>query len=269
MAAVPRRWVCFGAALLALLLAQPAIVTAQERPADPFNTAPPPTLVAGRSLLIPGWGQHRLGQRRWIGYAVVEAGLWALWAERRAGGSDLRTQYRDLAWQEGRVQTGPRVDADWAYYERLSTWTRSGHFDRDPQQAGVQPEENASTYNGWIWGLARGLYFHQGQTPSEDDPAYGQALAYYLERAYGPGFLWDWAGKETSLAEFNHLIDRSDDRFRQATAAMGAVFANHLLSAADAYLSARTSRPTGIRVMTEPWGRGARWTMALRVSGLR
>ncbi len=268
MAAAPRHWACFGA-LLALLLALPAIGIAQERRADPFDIAPPPANVAGRSLLLPGWGQHRLHQRRWIGYAVVEAGLWALWAERRAGGSDLRGQYRDLAWQEGRVQATSRVDGDWAYYERLSKWTRSGQFDRDPQRAGVQPEDNAGTYNGWIWGLAQGLYFQQGQTPSEDDPAYGRALAYYQERAYGPGFLWDWTGNEPSLTEFNHLIDRSDDRFRQATAAMGAVFANHLLSGADAFLSARTSHPTGIRVIPEPWGRGARWTLALHVGGLR
>jgi hypothetical protein len=263
-----RRWAWFGA-VLALLLTQPDGAHTQERRADPFDTKPPPANVAGRSLLLPGWGQHSLDQRRWIGYAVVEAGLWALWAERRAGGSDLQRQYRDLAWEEGRVQSGSRVDGDWAYYERLSTWTRSGHFDRDPQRAGVQPEENPTTYNGWIWGLAQGLYFQQGQTPSEDDPAYGRALAYYQERAYGPDFLWDWAGNEPSLTEFNELIDLSDDRFRQATAAMGAVFANHLLSGADAFLSARTSRPTGVRVVPEPWIKGMRWTLALRVEGLR
>jgi len=39
---------------------------------------PAPATVAGRSLLVPGWGQYVLGQRRAWAYLAVEAALWAL-----------------------------------------------------------------------------------------------------------------------------------------------------------------------------------------------
>ena len=225
--------------------------------------------VAGCSLLLPGWGQKTLGQRRWIGYALVEAALWAFWIDRRAGGADFRGQYRDLAWNQSRVRSGPRVDGDWEYYERLSNWTRSGGFDTDAEAPGIQPEEDPTTYNGWIWGLARGLFFSTGQPATPDDPAYARALAYYEERAYATAYLWDWTGKEPQLNEFKDLIDRSDQRFRQATAAMGAVIANHLLSSADGFLSSKASRPMGIRMMPDPFAGGSRWTMTLHVGGVR
>ena len=262
------RWACLGVFVSTVLCtAFPA--GAQQRAAGPTSGAPEAAGVAGRSMLLPGWGQHHLGQRRWIGYALVEVALWALWADRRGAGAEFRTEYRDLAWNVGRLQGATRVDGDWTYYERLSNWTRSGHFDGDAQQSGVQPEEDGSTYNGSIWDLAQRLFSTSGKAPNPDDPAYGRALAYYTDRAYGPEFLWDWTGKDAALADFNLLIERSDDRFRQATAAMGAVFANHLLSATDGFLSARVSRPAGIRVTTDPYGRGARWTMTLHLGGLR
>ncbi len=229
------------------------------------SAGPGPASVAGRSLLVPGWGQHVLGQRRTWAYLAVEATLWAIWADRRAAGADARAGYRDLAWTEARLPAGNRRDGDWAYYETLEKWARSGAYDADPARAGVQPEGDPGAYNGFIWQRARDLYFPPGSAPSAGDPAYERALAYYAQNAYGESFLWDWTGKETALHDYRELIHRSDDRFRQATTALGAVLANHLIAGVDAWLSARVPAEVDLRLVpgspTLPVG----WTLAVRL----
>lgn len=225
----------------------------------------PVAATAGRSLLVPGWGQWHLGQRRGWAYAIVEAGLWAAHLELRASGRNYRDQYRDVAWTDARIADGNRVEGPWAYYEAMTEWTRSGMFDSDPTQAGVQPEEDPSTFNGAKWALARGIYFPPGSTPDTSDPAYQEALAYYEKHAYGSEYLWDWTGKEAGLQQYRHLINLSDQRFRQASATLGAVLANHVLSAVDAYVSARGGPETGLRVAPRALPGGVRWTLSARL----
>jgi len=256
------------AAAFVLLVVAPAAAAAQLATA-PGSTGPTPAAVAGRSLLVPGWGQHVLGQRRAWAYLAVEAALWALWADRRSLGADARDAYRDLAWNEARLTTATRADGDWAYYETLEKWTRSGAYDRDPARTGVQPEEDAGTYNGFIWQRARDLYFPPGSAQSEGDPAYDRALAYYAQHAYGEAFLWDWSGKEAALLRYQALIRRSDDRFRQATTALGAVLANHLLAGVDAWLSARV--PAAVELQVRPGTASAPdgWTFGVRLRPCR
>lgn len=233
-----------AAALLGALLAAalPVPATGQDPP------RPGPGGATARSLAVPGWGQWAQGHRRGVAYAVVEAVLWGYWLDRRSDGAALRRGYRDLAWTSARLPSGARRDGTWSYYETLSHWGRSGAFDRDPAAPGVQPEEDRATYNGSIWGLARALHL-AGSDGLPGDPRYEAALAWYRERAYGDGFLWDWTGKEQSLREYRELIDASDRRFRQATGAVGAVLANHLLSGADAFLSARIPGSAQARVL--------------------
>jgi hypothetical protein len=229
----------------------------------------PTASAAGRSLLVPGWGQWHLGQRRGWGYALLEAGLWAAHLELRASGRDYRDQYRDVAWSNARIPSGDRVEGPWAYYEAMTEWVRSGVFDSDPTHAGIQPESDPSTFNGAKWALARGIYLPPGPAPVETDPAYQKALAYYEEHAYGAQYLWDWTGKDAALQQYRHLIDRSDQRFREASAALGAVLANHVLSAIDAYLSARGRTETGLRVAPEASAGGVRWTVSARLGSRR
>ncbi len=224
------------------LLATPA-ASQVETPHDLL-----PASAAARSLVVPGWGQWAQAQRRGVAYAAVEVLLWALWLERRDQGADLRGAYRDLAWQAGRIPEGERRDSSWGYYEAISKWTRSGSFDRDASAPGLQPEEDPGTFNGSVWSLARGIHFG-GASPAPGEASYEAALAWYRERAYGDGFLWDWGGREGELAEYRQLIHRSDDRFREATWALGAVVGNHLLSAADAFLSARIPGSAELRVV--------------------
>ena len=89
----------------------------------------------------------------------------------------------------------------------------------------------------------------QGVEPEPGTPAYAAALTWYREHAYGADFLWDWTGKDGELADYNDLIHSSDHRFSQATAALGAVLANHLLSATDAFLSSKVPGEARLRAL--------------------
>lgn len=243
-------------------LFEPALHRPQATPGDGSVSLMP----AGLSLLLPGAGQHVLGQdRKWV-YAALEVVGWVVFFERRGAGNDYRDRYRDFAWERARIQGTQRVDGDFDYYETLTHWTASGLFDADASQSGVQPETDPSTYNGSIWALASQIFIPGGGPVPETDPAYQSALEYYTERAYGTAFLWDWSGSPGGRQELGELIEATDDRFRQATTALGAVIANHVVSAVDAYLSARgRSAPARLGFTPAPHvGRGA-WSAVLSV----
>lgn len=242
---------------------------ALHRPEGPQQAADgvSPARVTLLSALVPGAGQYVQGQRRaWV-YVALEALGWVAYAERRSAGADLRSRYRDFAWTEARLRAGPRIDGDFDYYETLTHWQRSGSFDADGAMAGVQPEPDPATFNGSIWALATQLFLPGGPGVPEDDPQYQRALDYYRQRAYGPEFLWDWTGTGMAQDELASLIRRSDDRFRQATSILGLVFANHLVSMVDAYVS---SRAPGASVRSafvpSPGSGGLMWTTRVKLA---
>lgn len=259
-----------GVALAVLLVLAPGSgrVLAQERSGPETPTDRRTAVNAALSLALPGAGQLREGRSRGWAYVALEAVAWTFWAERRHAGGTLRTRYRDLAWDVGRIRNGPRVDGDFPYYETLSHWDRSGSFDAEPSLPGLQPETDPETYNGSIWALARGLYL----PPGGDGPgseAYHRALEYYEERAFGEAFLWDWTGDPRGRSELAGLIEESDDRFRQATLALGAVLANHLASAVDAFLSSSLDiDDTSLRVRPEVFGPRRAWNLSLHIGAL-
>ena len=219
-----------------------------------------PGRASALSAVLPGAGQHVLGQRRTWAYLAIEAVGWVAYADRRGAGHDLRRAYQDFAWQQARIQSDPRVDGDWEYYETLTQWERSGFYDADPAATGVQPESDPATYNGSIWELATKLFLPGGPGTPPQDPSYQRALAYYAERGYATEFLWDWTGSGGAQAEYIDLISASDRRYRQATNVLGAIIANHAVSAADAFLSARgVSTPSEVRLMPRGTGFGTGW----------
>jgi hypothetical protein len=189
-------------------------------------------------------GQLLLGQRRWTIYAGAELAGWLVHLDQLRQGRKHRKTYRNLAWVAARGMPQPREEGGWEYYEALGSWNRSGAFDADDGQPGVQPEMDPATYNGAIWELARDLYLPEGAGPGH--PAWTRALDYYHGRAIQPAFLWDWSGREEHLMEYRELIDRSDEALRTATVVFGAVVANHLFSAVDAFVSSRLGRPTPV-----------------------
>jgi hypothetical protein len=218
------------------------------------------------SLALPGSGQHLLGQqRKWL-YGAMELIGWVAFLERRSAGGEYRDLYREFAWEQGRIRSSERIDGDFDYYETLSKWTGSGVFDTDSGLGGVQPEMDPATYNGSIWALASQIFIPGGGPVPATDPAFQSALGYYSERAYGTDFLWDWSVVPGGREQFGGLIEASDDRFRQATTALGVVIANHLVSAVDAYLSTR-GRGVSARmsVVPNPLAVGPAWRAVLAV----
>lgn len=191
------------------------------------------------SLVVPGLAQYRMGSRRWIAYAGVEALAVVAHAVRRSEAREARRDYRDLAWNGARrgVGQGARRDAGFEYYEAMAHWGASGAWDAEPARPGLQPETDPATFNGSVWALAAALHgvSGAGQDPS---PGFERALDYYRERAHGPEFLWDWRGS-AERERFAGLIGRSDRLFGAARRALWIVVANHLASALDGFVSAR------------------------------
>lgn len=239
--------------------------SAVRPPPQQITPDPGPGTVALLSLGLPGAGQHVMGQRRkWV-YLALEVVGWAFFLERRGAGGDLRNEYRTLAWDRARTQTGPRIDGDFDYYETLTKWARSGAFDEDPSASGLQPEGDPSTFNGSVWALSQQIFLPGGGPVPPDDPSYVNALDYYRERAYGEEFLWDWSGSPGAQQGFSDVISESDDRFRQATTALGLVIANHLVSAADAFLASRGVQPPARIRVTPRTSPGQGWEAAVTV----
>lgn len=159
----------------------------------------------------------------------------------------------------------PREDGDWEYYERMGSWIRSGAFDADPAREGVQPETDLESFNGATWVLAQDLYLTQGA--HEGDPSWAKAVAYYEARAYPTELTWDWRGKEASLIEYRNLIEGSDEALRTATVVLGAVVANHLFSAVDAYVTSQggPAMTAGAALVASPGGAPTlQWTIEVR-----
>ena len=223
-------------------------------------------LVTAASLALPGTGQLLLGQKRWAVYALLEFTGWLVHLDQRRYGHQLRNQYFDLAWMVARSgNPQPRREGDWEYYERLGSWSRSGRFDADPVRAGVQPEVDPGSFNGATWELARDIYVTSGA--GEGDPSYTKALAFYENRAYPFELAWDWTDKEAGLRQYRSLIEESDEALRSSTVVLGAVVANHLFSAVDAFVSSHVaSSPVSANASLRalPSGFALAWTVEIR-----
>ena len=217
------------------------------------------------SLVLPGSGQLLLGHQRWVLFAGIELTGWLIHLDQHRYGHQLRNQYFDLAWMVARNGSPqPRREGDWEYFERLGTWLRSGSYDSDASKSGVQPESDPESFNGATWALARDLFLTPGAV--EGDPSYDKALAFYRKRAYPVELAWDWTDKETSQVQYRALIKTSDEALRTATVVLGAVVANHLLSAVDAFVSSHAPAPVsasaGLRSL--PGGTAVTWTVEIR-----
>lgn len=200
------------------------------------------------SLVLPGLTQYRMGKRRWLAYTGMELLSAVLYLDASRDAQELKSQYRDFAWEQARMgfSAGARQDGDFDYYEVMSQWQGSGAWDADPQRAGLQPEADPMTYNGSIWRLATQIYSVNATEP-EASPGYSLALEYYQGRAYGPEFLWMWRPGADDQGRFGRLITSSDERFRDARRALWMVAANHLMSGVDGFVMARLSSAPGGR----------------------
>lgn len=236
-----------------------------EIAALPVNDGSPGGREFLASALLPGTGQllGDSGSRRGWVMLGVDLLLWSgfIW-EGRAGRQD-RTAYRDLAWDVARGRPSPRLEGDFEYYERMTKWAASGHYDVDGGTPGVQPETRLDTFNGDAWRLARALFLGgvEGET---DSPAYQAALAYYENRAYSDAFLWDWTGAPARQGDFSGLIRESDDHLRRATWAVAGAIGNRVVSLLDLYITSRSNGTLGLNL--QPGGSASAVQLSVRWS---
>jgi hypothetical protein len=169
---------------------------------------------------------------------------WLVHMNQRRDGHRLRAEYIDMAWMVARAgESQPGREGDFEYYERLGSWTRSGNWDADPARSGVQPEDDVDTFNGATWALARDIFLPP--QAGEGHPSFANALEFYRD-----------------------LIKRSDEALRTASVVLGAVVANHLLSAVDAFISSHlpvggsVSASAALRARTQ--GPVLEWTLEVR-----
>lgn len=242
--------VCWLVLLAIAVVAAPREAPAQARAqAERFAVAEPQDTAgridAGRaflfSALVPGAGQRMLGQSRWVPYLALEAWAWLTYFDRAREGRRLERQYRDLAWSVARLASaGPRRDGAFEYYEALGKYVASGAYDAEPERPGLQPEQDTATFNGDLWKLARSIHLPAGADPEDTEtPEYFQALSYYARNAIAPPFAWTWGASPLGQQRYRELIHASDESLREATTMLGLILANHMVSAVDAFITAR------------------------------
>lgn len=192
------------------------------------------------STALPGSGQLALGQRRFAAYAVAEAYGWVKYSVDRTDAVRERRQYRALAVSVARAPFGGDFPpGDFEYYERMEHFVESGVFDRVPG-GDVEPELDATTYNGSVWLLARTTYWDDPSvTPDRASSAYRSAVAFYDARAVRDAYRWSWNGAPAEWTRFQHAIAESNAGFRRSVEDIGVVIANHALSTVDGYVTVR------------------------------
>lgn len=193
------------------------------------------------SAIVPGAGQYAIGLGRWVPYVAVEAWSWITYFRRYEDFENLQGRYRSLAEEVARrVSTNPSLVGPWPYYEAMEYWSASGAYDVDPRRQGVQPETDRATYNGNQWELARAIHFPSTGAFPPGTPEYERALTYYSQTAIHPDYAWSWGENDLEQQIYRELIRRSDEAHRDGGRALSVVLANHLISAVDALIAARS-----------------------------
>ena len=218
-------------------------------PASPVAGAAParaPLWAPLASAVVPGLGQAAMGQGRFVAYLAAESYAWLRYATDVAEGRRRRREYQVIARDVARAFFSEnRPVGDFEYYEHMKEYDESGVFDLEPG-GDLQPETDESTYNGFIWLLARQTFWEDSSVPPEPgSPQEMLAIEFYRRRAIRPEFRWSWrnAGLERNL--YNRTIDRSNEAFRRSVADLGFILANHVLSAVDSSISVRLRRRPG------------------------
>ena len=210
------------------------------------------------SAVLPGAGQARLGQDRFVGYMAVEGFLWIRYLTDRRAGIDARNAYRDMALRVSRAPfPGDKPTGNFEYYERMEHWIASGVYDGDPG-TGFAPEVDTTTFNGKMWSIARTTYWSDPRTPPPIGSApYEAALRFYRQNAVTPEFQWSWRNAPLHQDVYRRSVRASNDGFRHAAQDIGAVIANHVLSTVDAYISLRLRLGESTDTGTSSLGIGA------------
>lgn len=224
----------------ALTVESPAAVTVQPT-LKPLLRAPWWAPIA--SGILPGSGQFALGQQRGVAYLVAE-GFFVLQAMAAQNDGDReRERYRSVASDVARKSFGgTRPVGSWGYYESMEEKLESGAFDRIPGGA-IDPETDASTYNGSRWLLARETFWlNPNVSPGIGTPEYARALAKYSREAVTDEYRWSWRDAQLQWDVYRQTIKSANRSYLRSVNLAGVVGANHLASLIDAYISVRIRR---------------------------
>jgi hypothetical protein len=238
------------------LLSMPAAATAQASVRWPASVPPAhasalwqsrPWLGPVASLLVPGTGQLLAGQSRGMVYLAAEVWLAARALALRHTSRTEAQYYTDLAYAVARRQFGSAsVNGAWSYYEEMGKYVESGFYDRNPSGT-FQPETDTATFNGHIWRLARQTYLENPDAlPPPEDASYRAALTFYQGRAVTDAYRWSWRNARLEQDVYRASIRASDDAYRASTNVLGAILLNHLVSAVDAFVTARLRRNVAV-----------------------
>ncbi len=194
------------------------------------------------SAVVPGSGQLRLGQNRFIAYLAVET--WAVvgYLNGEAAARHERSRYLALARDVARAFVlGNDQVGNWNYYESLEKHIESGVFDRTPGTGAFSPETDTATFNGAVWLRARQLsrWADPNVEPPKASPEYTAAVTYYTQHAVADAFRWTWRNAQLEWDAYKQSIRRRNDASREAGNYLGILAANHLLSTVDAFITIR------------------------------
>ncbi len=194
------------------------------------------------SAVVPGWGQVRLGQTRFVAYLAVEAYAIVGYLNDEAALDRERNRFITLAHDIARAFVpGNDKVGNWDYYEAMEKHIESGVFDRTPGTGVLSPEVDTTTYNGSIWLRARRLsgWPDPDAEPSHSSALYQAAVSYYIAHAVGPEYRWSWRNAQLEWDLYRETIRRKNDVGREAEQFLSVIAVNHLLSAVDAFVTLR------------------------------
>ena len=198
------------------------------------------------SAIVPGLGQARLHQDRFVAFLAAEAFLVLEYAKSTSDATNnarnFRAIARDIA-RRGFPGTHPDTSA-WKYYESMEKYLESGAFTLATSGPTV-PDTALSTYNGVQWTQARRLFGVSLEEPDVQSSNYARALARYESTAIRPEYGWNWRNAQLEQDLYRRSIARSNDAYRRATGDLIAIIANHVISAVDAFASVRLSQAAG------------------------
>jgi hypothetical protein len=199
------------------------------------------------SALVPGSGQFLLGVQRALPYLAFEGFAWAQYGAHSGETRARRRDYKTLAARVARAPFSPtQPPGSFEYYERMEKYLESGAYNRSGNGT-LQPETDTTTYNGFVWLLARRTYWEDENGPGSAAEL-DSALTLYKNRAYRPEYLWSWQNAQVEHDEFRKLVRQSNDASRKSLQDIGVIIANHALSTVDAYITVRVRRRRDARV---------------------
>lgn len=202
------------------------------------------------SAIVPGLGQVRLHNDRFVAYMATEAYLLLQYLksnrERKADEENYRGIARTIARRTFVLTPGATPpDTLWKYYEGLRNYLESGFYTLAGNGV-TSPETDTTTFNGHQWLIARQQYGIGLNDPgASSSPSYPGALEYYELRAVKQEYRWSWRNAQLEWDVYKRTTELANDAKRQSTNDLIALIANHILSSIDAFASVRLMQAAG------------------------